>query len=45
VLHLAVEEGNHIPPITNKSPPVGSLFCVDVNSQYGVTGADALIVD
>jgi hypothetical protein len=30
-LHLVGEEDNDVPPLTNKSPPGGSSFCVDVN--------------
>ncbi|MGB9075953.1 MAG: hypothetical protein WCC26_03865 [Terracidiphilus sp.] len=41
---MAIEKDNYVPPLTNKSPPGGSSLCVEVNSQYGVTGADALIV-
>jgi hypothetical protein len=31
VFHSAIEEDNGVPPLTNKSPPGGSSFCVDVN--------------
>jgi len=31
MLHFGIEKDNDIPPLTNKSPPGGSSFCVDVN--------------
>jgi hypothetical protein len=43
-LHLVGKKGNRIPPVTNQSQQGGSSLCVDVNSQYGVTGADELIM-